>query len=372
MATPYKLISLASNLLLVLALAGMAGSIYVGYRWHNSKSVLDVVLDRGYLRCGINGELPGYNGRSKKAVRRQVAPDVNVDQYEKDLSSGYIEEGSGFEPEFCWVIAIGIFGDDRSRVLFKTLDTKNRFSSLVNKEVDVVIRNTTITSERDTNEKYNLDYGPVIYHDGQKVMVHKGTVNNLEDLADQEICVLKDSTNSGNLQEVFYKRGIRYTPRYENDSGVQFRTPDQALASFLFNECKAITSDETGLLSYKRKAKFEDDFVIIPETPISYEPLAPYVVADDSRWLDMVTYSIYTTILAEQEGVTREKIEKDETIFGAPKTWLNMGIKQDNSAKIIEYLGNYGEIYSRYLGHGDRGRNNITKSGGLLISPPLK
>jgi len=365
-------ISLASNLLLLVALTGMASSVYIGYRSYNSKSVLDVVLDRGYLRCGINGDLPGYNGRIKNADKRQIAPDVDIDQYNRDLESGFIEEGSGFEPEFCWVIAIGIFGDDKARVLFKPLDTKNRFSSLVAKEIDVVIRNTTITSERDTNQKYNMDYGPVIYHDGQKIMVNKGSVNNLEQLAGQEICVLKDSTNSENIQEIFHKKGIQYIPRYENESGVQFRTNDHTLASFIFNECKAITADETILLSYKRKAKSGDDFVIIPETPISYEPLAPYVLADDSRWLDMVTYSIYATILAEQEGVTKENLKKGQTTFGAPKTWLNMGITQDNSAKIIEHLGNYGEIYSRYLGHSDRGRNNITKSGGLLISPPLK
>lgn len=372
MTTSYRVISLASNLLILVALAGMAGSVYLGYRAYQNESVLDVVLDRGYLRCGINGDLPGYNGRSKKADKKQIASDVDIDQYNRDLESGYIEEGSGFEPEFCRVIAIGIFGDNSARVLFKPLDTKNRFSSLVDREIDVVIRNTTITSERDTNPKYNLDYGPVIYHDGQKVMVNKGTASSLEHLAGQEICVLRDSTNSENIQEVFNKNGIQYIPRYENDSGVQFRTNDHTLASFIFDECKAITADETILLSYKRKAKSGNDFVIIPDTPISYEPLAPYVLADDSRWLDMVTYSIYVTILAEQEGVTREKFAKGKATFGAPKTWLNMGMKQDNSVKIIEHLGNYGEIYARYLGDRDRGRNNITDSGGLLISPPLK
>jgi len=350
----------------------MAGSAYIGYKAYNSRSVLDVVLDRGYLRCGINGDLPGYSGRTRKAVTRQLASDVNVYQYNRDLASGYIKEGIGFEPEFCWVIAIGIFGDNTNRVLFKILDTKNRFSSLANKEVDVVIRNTTITSERDTNSEYNLDYGPVIYHDGQKIMVNRGAISNLDQLAGQEICVLKHSTNSENIQEVFYRKGIQYIPRYENERGVQFRNNNHTLTSFIFNECKAITADETILLSYKRKTKSGNNFVIIPETPFSYEPLAPYVVANDSRWLDMVTYSIYVTILAEQEGITKEKIESGEASFGAPKTWINMGMKQDNSAKIIEYLGNYGEIYSRYLGDRDRGRNNLTKSGGLLISPPLK
>lgn len=372
MTTSYKRITLAANLLLLTAFAGMAGSAYLGYKYHNYKSLLDIVLERGYLRCGINGELSGYNGRSDEFVKRQVASDVDVDQYNKDLNSGYVEDGSGFEPEFCWAIAMGIFGDNKARVLFKTLDTDHRFASLVSKEIDVAIRNTTLTSERDTNEKYNVDFAPVIYHDGQKILIRKGVDNSLEQLAGHEICVLKDSTSSGNVHEVFHEKGIQYIPRYENRSGVQFRTNDQVLASFIFNECKALTSDETILLSYKKKANFGPEFTIIPETPISYEPLAPYVLAGDSRWLAMVSYSIYVTILAEQEGITKEKIETGEVTFGAPKTWSNLGIKQDNSAKIIEYLGNYGEIYSRHLGNGDRGRNNLAKSGGLLISPPLK
>lgn len=350
----------------------MAGSIYLGYRIYNSDSVLDVVLERGYLRCGINGELLGYNGRSKNAIKRQAAPDIDIDQYNKDLAAGYVEDGSGFEPEFCWVIATGVFGDNKARVLFKTLDAKSRFSSLANREIDVVIRNTTVTSERDTNSEYNLDYGPVIYHDGQKVMVHKGAINNLQQLEGKEICVVKDATNSENIQDEFDRLGITYIPRYENKSGVQFKTNDLPVTSFIFNECSAVTADESILLSYQRKASSGDEFVIIPNAPFSYEPLAPFVLADDSRWLDMVTYSIFVTILAEQEGVTREKIENREVSFGAPRTWANMGMKQDNSAKIIEYLGNYGEIYTRYLGHDDRGRNNITKAGGLLISPPLR
>ncbi len=372
MTTSYKLISVASNLMLLVAFVGMAGSAYIGYRSYNSKSVLDVVLDRGYLRCGINGDLPGYNGRSKEVVERQMGPDMDVGQYKKDLSSGYFEGGSGFEPDFCRVIAIGVFGDNRARVLFKPVDAKNRFAALANKEIDVVLRNTTITSERDTNPNYNLDYGPVVYHDGQKVMVSGGGSNSLEQLEGQQICTIKDSTNSGNIREEMDEKGIHYIPRYESESGVLFRNNDHVLASFVFGECDAITADETILLSYKRKAKSGAGFEIFPETPFSYEPLAPVVVANDSRWLDMVKYSIYVTIQAEQKGVTKEILEKGEVDFGAPRTWANMGMKQDHSARIVEYMGNYGEIYARHLGHGDRGRNNLAKSGGLLISPPLK
>jgi len=370
--TSYQRISLASNVLLFVALAGMAGSIYVAFKFYSSRSVLDVVLDRGYLRCGINGDLPGYNDRSKTIVERQIASDMDVEQYKKDLDSGYTIDGTGFEPEFCWVIATGIFGDDKARVVFKTLDARNRFTALQNKEIDVVIRSTTVTAERDTNSELNIDYGPIIYHDGQKIMVYKGAINNIQQLDGQEICVIKGVTNSENIKEEFYKRGINSLPRYENRNRVEFRNNNDVLASFIFNECKAITADETILLAYKRKAKSGDDFAIIPDTPFSYEPLAPYVIANDSRWLEMVSYSIYVTIFAEQLGITKEKIENGEANFGAPKTWFNMGIKKDNSAKIIEYLGNYGEIYARYLGDIERGRNNLSTSGGLLISPPLK
>jgi len=331
-----------------------------------------VVMNRGYLRCGINGDLPGYNGRSNNIVDRQTASDVDIEQYKKDLDAGYTEEGVGFEPDFCRVVATGVFGDNKSRVLFKTLNTENRFSVLSDREVDIVIRNTTITSERDTNQKLNIDFGPVIYHDGQKILVYKDVINSLEQLENQEICTLENSTNSGNIEEEFNRRGIKFIPRYESLNGVQFTRNNHAMASFLFNECKAYTADETILFSLKRKTKSEDDLAIIPDSPFSYEPLAPHVLAGDSRWLEMVTYSIYVTIYAEQQGITKENIKVHDTTFGAPLTWSNMGMKQDNSARIIEYLGNYGEIYTRHLGQRERGRNNISTSGGLLISPPLK
>jgi general L-amino acid transport system substrate-binding protein len=310
------------------------------------------VIDRGTLICGVNGGLPGFS---------------NLE------SSG---EFSGFDADFCRVVAAAVFGDP-TKVEFRPLSAQERFTAVQSGEVDVLFRNTTWTLSRDTS--VGMDFGPTTFYDGQGIMVRSELgAAALEDLEGGTICVQSGTTTELNLTDQFRARGITFTP-------VVFEEIDPTYQAYDEGRCDAVTSDRSQLIARRTTLQAPDDHQIL-DVVISKEPLGPAVAQGDSQWRDVVSWAVYTTVAAEEFGITTANLQEfvasenpDIRRFLGSEGELGagLGLSNDFAQKIIGGVGNYGEIYNRNLGPDtpfnlDRGPNNIWTEGGLMYAPPFR
>ncbi len=318
----------------------------------NRQSRLDAVLNRGKLICGVSGELPGFSFVDKTG------------------------KYAGLDVDMCRAIASALF-DNPDAVEYRNLNAKERFTALQTGEIDILSRNTTWTLNRDA--AVGLAFAPVIFYDGQGMMVRKNSgIKSLEDLKDKAICTQTGTTNEQNLTDQMRQRNIPYKPVVFEDVNVVF-------TSYAEGRCEGVTSDRSQLMSRRSQLPKPDDHVIL-ESVFSKEPLAPAVKDGDAKWADVVTWSIYATIQAEELGVTSKNLAQMAASSNPEiKRFLgregNLGkdleLSSDFATRIIKHVGNYGEIYDRNLGPKtplklERGQNNIWTKGGLLYSPPFR
>lgn len=316
-------------------------------------SLLDEVQVRGNLVCGVNNQVPGFGSVDAEG------------------------EYSGFDVDFCRAIAAAVLGD-ADAVDFRALSAQERFTAVQTGEVDVLIRNTTWTSSRDT--AVGLDFAPTTFYDGQGFMVKRADgIEDLEDLEGRSICVQSGTTTELNLTDVMAALDIDYTP-------VVLETADQAIAAYDAGQCESYTTDVSGLVSRLPTTQDPEGSVILPQT-ISKEPLGPSVLHGDDVWFDAVKWIVFSTFAAEEYGITSENVrEVAETtnnpavqrLLGVePEAVEQIGLDADAMLRMIEQVGNYEEIYNRNLGPDTqfdipRGLNSQYTDGGLLFSMPLR
>lgn len=304
------------------------------------------------LVCGVSGELPGFSF-------------VQTD-------SKY----AGIDVDVCRAVSAALF-DNPDKVEFRNLNAKERFTALQTGEVDLLSRNTTWTFSRDTS--MGLYFSPVVLYDGQGIMIRKNSgINSLADLKDKAICTQTGTTTEQNLADQMRRRGISYKPVVFEDINVTFATYSEG-------RCDAITADRSALISRRTTLPKPEDNIVLNEL-LSSEPLAPAVAQGDPQWHNIVKWSVYALIKAEELGINSQNISqfansKDPEIKRFLGTEGNLGqgigLTNDFAARIIKHVGNYGEIYDRSLGSKTklnlpRGQNELYSKGGLLYSPPFR
>lgn len=315
-------------------------------------STLATVQDRGTLVCVGNQALPGF---------------------------GFIEEDgsfSGFDVEFCSALAAAVLGDAEAYEIRPTTAAE-RFTVLQAGEGDVLFRNTTWTLSRDTD--LGADFAPITFYDGQGIMVRNDSgVETLSDLNGASICVQTGTTTELNLADQMAAAGVTYEP-------VVFETADEVTNAYEEGRCDAWTTDKSGLVS-RQTVLADPSAHMIMDVTLSKEPLAPMVRQGDDQWHDIVTWTVFATIAAEEFGITSENVDDfmtsedpnvarllgNEGEFGA-----GLGLSNDWAYQIISQVGNYGEIYERNLGPDTlfnlpRGLNALYTEGGLLYAPPVR
>lgn len=313
---------------------------------------LAAVKDRGKVVVGVNNALPGF---------------------------GYVnEEGKyeGFDVDFGKALAAAIF-DDPNAIEFRPLSADERFTALQSGDIDVLIRNTTWTTSRDTDNGAN--FGPVTFYDGQGIMVPKKSgIKSLKDLEGARIGVQTGTTTELNLADQFRKLGIKYEPVVFNDA-------DSLVTAYEKGSVDAWTTDKSGLVSRQSTLSDPNAHVILDAT-LSKEPLGPSVAQGDDQWYDIVTWVTYATMEAEELGINSKNVDdfkgsKDPVVrrlLGAEGGLGKMlGLTDDFAYRVIKHVGNYSEIYNRNLGpdtvfHLERGQNESWTNGGLLYSPPFR
>ncbi|WP_017653621.1 amino acid ABC transporter substrate-binding protein [Fortiea contorta] len=317
-----------------------------------NRNLWNTIKSRGKLVCGVSGEVPGFSF---------VGTDGKY---------------TGIDVDVCRAVAVALF-DQADAVEFRNLSAKERFTALQTGEVDILSRNTTWTLSRATS--VGLDFAPVIFYDGQAIMVRKSSgIKTLADLKGKAICVQTGTTTEQNLADQMRKRNITYKPVVFEDVNVTF-------ATYAEGRCDGITADRSALVSRRTQLPKPEDNVILDEI-ISSEPLAPAVAKGDSKWADTIKWVVYTLIKAEELGINSQNVDQftnsnDPDIKRFLGTEGNLGeglgLTKDFAAKIIKNVGNYGEIYERNLGSKTplnlaRGQNQLWSKGGLLYSPPFR
>ena len=228
------------------------------------------------MLCGVSPSSAGYSYADDKGVRK------------------------GFDSDVCRAVSSAVFGAP-DKVEFVPLNTNIRFQALQSGEIDVLSRQTTMTFSRDNS--LGLDFGPVVFYDGQGLMVNaKLGVKSASELSQAAICLLPGTTTLQNLEDYFKPRGIKY-------ESVVFEDNNEWRNAFFSGRCDVITTDRSDLASVRAVANDPKQFVILPET-ISKEPLAPVVRQNDSNWKDIVSWSVYTLIAAEEYGITQANVDE--------------------------------------------------------------
>ena len=317
-----------------------------------SAQTLNSVKSRGMVQCGSNGTLAGFG-----------LPDAQG-------------RWTGLDVEFCRALAAAIFNDP-SKVKFVPLTAKDRFTALQSGEIDVLARNTTWTSSRDTT--LGLNFTAVNYFDGQGFMVRKALkVNSALELNDAAVCVQQGTTTELNLADYFRAKKMKLKT-------VTFATADEALKAYDSGRCDAYTTDASGLFGERLRLANINDHIVLPEI-ISKEPLGPVVRHGDDQWFDIVKWTHYAMVTAEELGITKANVEDHmksdnpdvKRLLGTEgKHGEALGLTNDWAYRIVKRVGNYGEAFERNVGQGSplkitRGLNALWNKGGLQYAPPIR
>jgi general L-amino acid transport system substrate-binding protein len=316
-----------------------------------AQSTVNAVKARGMLNCGVNGTLIGFSN--------------------KDAQGSW----SGLDVDYCRAIAAAILGD-AGKVAFVPLSSKERFEALQSGQVDVLLRNTTWTSERDTS--LGVTFTGVNFYDHQAFMVRKLQVKSAADLNNVAVCVLDDTTTKLNLADFasIHKLVLKT---------LSFSTSNQAIAAYDSKRCDAYTADHSGLLAAMHALAEPDLNAILPDV-VAKEPLGPAVRKGDDGWFELVRWTHFAMLLAEEAGVTsanvddqvRSEIPATRRLLGSEGDQGEaLGLSKDWAYRIIKSVGNYGEVFERNVGQASplklpRGYNALWRDGGLQYAPPIR
>jgi general L-amino acid transport system substrate-binding protein len=302
--------------------------------------------------CGVSGNLPGFSF---------------VDQ-----SGKY----SGLDVDVCRAVAVAVF-DNPDAVEFRNLNAKERFTAVQSGEVDLLSRNTTETLSRETSN--GLDFAPVTFYDGQRMMVKNASgIKSLKDFEGKSVCVQQGTTTEQNLGDAMRRLNVKYKP-------IVFEEVNPTFEAYAQGRCQGVTSDRSQLESRRSVLPDPNNHVILPDV-MSKEPLAPAVAKGNPQWADIVSWTVYTLIEAEEQGITSQNVaQKANSNDPVTKRFLGkegnlgqgLGLSNDFAARVIQKVGNYGEIFDRNLGAQskfkmERAQNNLWTKGGLMYSPPFR
>ena len=317
-----------------------------------SAQTLKAVKDRGTLNCGANGTLAGFG-----------LPDAQG-------------KWTGLDVDFCRAIAAAVL-NDAEKVKYVPLSAKDRFTALQTGEVDVLARNTTWTSSRDTS--LGLNFTGVNYYDGQGFMVRKSLkVNSALELNGASVCVQQGTTTELNLADYFSANKMQL-------KSVTFATANEAVKAYDAGRCDAYTTDASALYAERLRVSDPNDHIILPEI-ISKEPLGPAVRHGDDQWFDIVKWTLFAMMNAEELNISSKNVDEAlkstnpeiKRFVGTEGNYgEQLGLSKDWAVRIVKQVGNYGETFERNVGLGsplkiERGLNKLWTKGGIQYAPPIR
>jgi general L-amino acid transport system substrate-binding protein len=336
----------AAGLLLSLAVPALAQSVA------QPGPTLTAVRARGTVLCGGHPGAPGLGVMDSRGVY------------------------TGLDADTCRAVAAAVLGD-AGTARWSILNSASRMTALQSGQIDLLPRSTTWTQSRDTAN--GLNFTAVNFYDGQGFLVRRslGVTRGVE-LDGASFCVTSGTTSELNLADWARSNNIRVRP-------VVFEQNDETRIAYQSNRCDVFTTDASQLAGARSAMQNPRDHVILPDR-ISKEPLAVAVRQGDDQWFDIVRWTIYALIEAEELGITQANLEQ---MLSSPRPDVRrllgvtgdhgpfMGLDRRWAYNAIKAVGNYGEIFARHLGENtpiglDRGQNDLWTRGGLMYAPPIR
>ena len=313
-----------------------------------STPTLDGVRRKGFVQCGVTTGVAGFS-----------APDAQG-------------QWRGMDVDVCRAIAAAVLGD-ATKVRFTPLTAAQRFTALQSGEIDVLSRITTITFQRDV--QLGIEFPATNWYDGTGFMVRKALgVTSVKDLNGATICIQPGTTNELDVADYFRKHHLAFTP-------VVIERLEEGTGAYYAGRCDAFSQDRSTLAAARARGPNPDDHVILSDV-ISKAPYGPGVMPDDLRWMEIVRWSVYALIDAEELGLTSATIDQAlasddpdvQRFVGKAGGFGSMlGVDADWAFKIVKQVGNYAESFDRNLKPLgiERGINRLWKDGGVLYVPDL-
>ncbi len=313
---------------------------------------LKAVTNKGFVQCGVSQGLPGFSNPDEKG------------------------NWTGFDVDVCRAVAAAIFNEP-NKVKYTPLNAKERFTALQSGEIDLLSRNTTWTMSRDT--ALGMNFTGITYYDGQGFMVRKSLgVTSARQLSGASICTQTGTTTELNLADFFRSNDMPYEV-------VAFATIDEAVKAYDSGRCDSFTDDASGLYASRLKLTNAEEHIVLPEI-ISKEPLGPAVRHGDDQWFDIVKWTLYAMLNAEELGVTSKNADEMKRsndpqvkrLLGVEGSFGEAaGLANDWAYQVIQHVGNYGEVFERNVGKDSklgiaRGLNALWTKGGLHYAPPIR
>jgi len=334
------------------SLAAAAVCLTLGAAGAEAQQTLDIVKKRGQVVCGVSTGTPGFSN-----------PDAQGNW-------------AGFDVDICRATAAAIFADP-ARVKYVPTTGQSRFTALQSGEIDMLSRTTTWTMTRDT--QLGLDFLSVGFYDGQGFMVPKKSgIKSATELKGATVCTATGTTTEMNLADYFRSNKMDYKV-------IAYEKVDEVNGAYDSGRCDAYTTDRSSLAAQRTKLKTPSEHVILPEV-ISKEPLGPVVRHGDNNWGDIVRWSYYAMVIAEELGVTSANVDEMKKSAN-PEIKRLLGVEGDFGKfigldnawayNVIKLVGNYEESYERNLGPKTpvglpRGVNALWTKGGLQYAPPIR
>jgi general L-amino acid transport system substrate-binding protein len=327
-------------------LAGIAQSFAQG----SGSPTLDTVRARGQVLCGTGGEIPGFSMLDSTGVMR------------------------GLDADYCRAVAAAVLGDAK-KVKFVPVTAQTRFTALQSGEIDLLVRNTGWSLSRESS--LGLEFAGVNFWDGTSIIVKTASgLKSVKQLGGASICVLPGTTTELDLADWARAENITYTP-------VLIGSLAEIRQAFLAGRCDGYTTDSSQIAGFRfTQGAKAGELSILPE-PIGLGPSGAAVRKGDDRWLDIVRWTHFATLVAESLGVTSQNVDsfKDtkspdiRRLLGMESNLgRSMGIDDGWAYAVIKQVGNYGEMFDRNITPMglDRGKNALWTKGGLQFAPQLR
>ena len=313
---------------------------------------LQQVRQRGHIICGISKETAGFS--------------------ELDESGKW----SGFEIDFCRALAVVVFGQ-RDAVKLVSLAARSRFKALRKRQIDVLVRNADWSLRR-ANEQ-GLRYVSPLYYEGTGLLVRRDQdIASAMELTGAAFCTLKATPAQRDIAIFFGSRNMAHEI-------VSFETWAEAVGAFKSRRCQVLSARLSLIAAWLASAPESSDYMILPEM-IGQEPLGPVVRAGDEEWFEIVRWTIFALIRAEELGLTSQNIDERRGQNSlAVRQFLGSGsyagrsfsLAPDWIYQLIKQTGNYGEVFARNFGPGSslnmqRRLNHLWSGGGLLAVPTFR